>query len=236
MENKKIYSDDLFDKAIDNIQEKEDFSRPSISFFQDVRNRLFKNKLAVMSMFFIGIILLLTIFWPLLVNYSDSYNDYLNNLVSTNAPTPYYAYQDYSAINQGFFSEQHILGTDDLGRDLFARAMQGGRVSLTIGFVAAFVNLFVGVTYGCVAGFIGGKTDNVLMRIAEILYSIPYMLMVILFATILGSGMFSLIIAMSVTGWVPTARLIRGQTLQLKEQEYIQAAKSFGADSKWILQ
>ncbi len=235
MENNKTFSDDLFEKAVGNIQEKEDFSRPSISFFQDVRSRLFKNKLAVFSIIFIALIVVLTTIWPVIVNYSDNYNAYLNNLASTNDPTPYYAFQDYNALNEGFFSEQHIFGTDDLGRDIFARAMQGGRVSLTIGFVAAFINLFVGVTYGCVAGFVGGTTDNVLMRIAEVLYSIPYMLMVILFATILGSGMGSLIIAMSITGWVPTARLIRGQTLQLKEQEYIQAAKSFGADSKWIL-
>ncbi len=235
MENKITFNDEMFEKAVGNIQEKEDFSRPSISFFKDVTSRLFRNKLAVLSIIFIVSIVILTTIWPYIITYSDSYNTYLANLVSTNPPTPYYAYQDYSAISLGIGSPQHIFGTDDLGRDLFARAMQGGRVSLTIGFTAAIINLIVGVAYGCIAGFVGGRTDNALMRFAEVLYSIPYMLMVILFATILGSGMSSLIIAMSITGWVPTARLVRGQTLQLKEQEYVQAAKSFGAESSWIL-
>ncbi len=235
MENSITFNDNMFKKSNDNIQVKEDFSRPSISFFQDVKSRLFKNKLAVLSIIFIVFICLLTAIWPLIISYSDNYNSYLNNLQSLNEPTPYYAFQDYTALNLGFFEEGHLLGTDDLGRDLFARAMQGGRVSLTIGFLAALTNLLVGVTYGAVAGFIGGRVDNFMMRFSEVLYSIPYLLMVILFATILGSGMISLIIAMSITGWVPTARLVRGQTLQLKEQEYVNAAKSFGAESNWIL-
>ncbi len=235
MENSLNFSKDMFERVEDNIQVKEDFSRPSISFFQDVTSRLFKNKLAVLSIIFIAIICILTLIWPYIITYSDNYNNYLSNLQSENNPIPYYAYQDYTALNLGFFEGNHILGTDDLGRDLFARAMQGGRVSLTIGFLAAIINLLVGVTYGAIAGFIGGRVDNFMMRFSEVLYSIPYMLMVILFATILGSGMFSLVIAMSITGWVPTARLVRGQTLQLKEQEYVNAAKSFGASSGWIL-
>lgn len=235
MENSKIYSDDLFEKAVDNIQEKEDFSRPSISFSKDVISRLFKNKLAVLSMFCILLILILTIIWPYVCNYSESYETYVENVQEGVVVTPYYAYQNYAETNLGFFEQGHILGTDDLGRDLFARAMQGGRVSLTIGFSAAILNLLIGVSYGCFAGFVGGRTDNFMMRFAEVLYSIPYLLMVILFATILGTGIVPLILAMSITGWVPTARLVRGQTLQLKEQEYVHASKSFGADSKWIL-
>ncbi len=235
MENNINLTADLFEKATDNIQVKEDFSRPSISFFKDVRSRLFKNKLAVISMVFIVVTLVLTIIWPYIVTYSDNYNTYLANLSEGSVVTPYYAFQDFSVMNQPFFTENHFLGTDDLGRDLFARAMQGGRVSLTIGFSAALFNLIIGVTYGCVAGFVGGRLDEFLMRFAEVLYSIPYMLMVILFATILGSGMVPLIIAMCITGWVPTARLVRGQTLQLKQHEYVQAARSFGAGSAWIL-
>lgn len=236
MENNNLtYPKELFSKADNNILEKEDFSRPSISFFKDVTRRLFINKLAVISMIFIGLILLFTLIWPYVVTYSPNYTAYLNNLQSTNAPTPYYAFQDFSVKNLGFFADGHIFGTDDLGRDLFARAMQGGRVSLTIGFTSALFSFVIGVTYGCFAGFMGGRIDNFMMRFAEILYSIPYMLMVILFATVLGSGMFSLIIAMTITGWIPMARLVRGQTLQLKEQEYVQAAKSFGASSGWIL-
>ncbi len=235
MENNITFNSNMFEKATNNIKDKEDFSRPSISFFQDVKSRLFKNVLAVMSMIFIVVICLLSTLWPYIVTPSESYKSYINNLHTENAPTPYYAFQDYNAINLGFFEDEHIFGTDDLGRDLFARAMQGGRVSLTIGFLAAIINLVVGVTYGSIAGFVGGKADNFMMRFSEILYSIPYMLMVILFATILGNGMFSLVIAMSITGWVPTARLVRGQTLQLKEQEYVNAAKSFGAESRWIL-
>lgn len=233
--NKNIYTKDMFLKATDNIQDKEDFTRQSISYFKDVVRRLFKNPLAVISLIFIVIIIILTFIWPYIIPYSENYLAYLENAKTSNDLTPYYAFQDFSVKNLGFFAENHIFGTDDVGRDMFARAMQGGRVSLTIGLCAAFFDFIVGVTYGAISGYAGGKVDNFMMRFAEVLYSIPYMLMVILFATVLGSGMFSLIIAMTITGWIPMARLVRGQTLQLKEQEYVQASKSFGAPSSFIL-
>ncbi|MFV0503034.1 MAG: ABC transporter permease [Lachnospirales bacterium] len=205
----------LFQKVENNIVEQEDFSRPSISYGKDVIRRLFQNPVAVISLVIIILIVIMSAIGPHLTKFT-------------------YFDQDYTQMNVGP-NEGHYFGTDDLGRDLFARAWQGGRVSLFIGFAAAFMDFIIGVTYGSFAGYTGGRVDTIMMRITEILYSIPYMLMVILFSVILGSGIPSLILAMTVTGWIPMARLVRGQTLQLKELEYVQAAKSFGAPTKWIL-
>lgn len=217
MTNKDIkYTDDLFKKAVGNVVEQEDFSRPSISYIRDVIRRIKKNPVAVFSFIVICIIIVMSIIGPIISPYD-------------------YKFQDYANIEVGPFTNGHWLGTDSLGRDLFARVWQGGRISLFIGFTAAFLDFIFGVTYGSLAGFIGGRTDMIMMRITEVLYSIPYMLMVILFSVILSPGIPSLILAMAITGWIPMARLVRGQTLQLKELEYVQAAKSFGAPVPWIL-
>lgn len=208
--NKEIFSTvDNSNVFIDEI------NRPSLSYFKDVVRRLFKNKLAVIGLIIITLLFFMAIFGPIIAKH-----DY---------KSPNYAYSNQHP------SSEHWFGTDDLGRDLFARAWQGGRVSLFIGVAAALLDFIIGIIYGGIAGYAGGKTDMFLMRFSEILYSIPYMLMVILVSVIMKSGITSIIIAMSITGWVPMARLVRGQVLQLKELEYIQAAKSFGATSPWIL-
>lgn len=217
VENTKLeFNDDLFKKVSGNIVEQEDFSRPSISYFKDVLRRLKQNPVAVISFIIICLIILMSIIGPIIAPFD-------------------YKFQDYANIEAGIMTNGHWLGTDYLGRDLFSRVWQGGRVSLFIGFSAALLDFVFGVTYGSIAGFIGGRTDMIMMRITEVLYSIPYMLMVILFSVILGAGISSLILAMAITGWIPMARLVRGQTLQLKELEYVQAAKSFGAPVPWIL-
>ncbi len=228
------FTDNLFENAENNVVLQDDFSRPSITFFKDVMRRLRKNVLAVGAIIAIIIILLMSLSWPVTVSYSDEYNYYVENAIEGSPIIPYYAFQDFTSLNEGS-SAEHWFGTDDLGRDLYARAWEGGRVSLFIGFAAALMDFFIGVIYGCFSGFVGGKVDMIMMRITEVLYSIPYMLMVILFSVILGSGIIPLIVALCVTGWIPMARLVRGQTLQLKQQEYVQAAKSFGAPTKWML-
>lgn len=130
---------------------------------------------------------------------------------------------------------EHFFGTDDMGRDLFARAWMGGRVSLTIGFAAALIDFVVGVLIGSIAGYKGGRIDNFLMRASEVMYSIPYMLMVVLLMIVLGTGMLPMILALTITGWVQMARVVRGQILSLKEMEYVEASKAFGGDTFWIL-
>jgi len=132
-------------------------------------------------------------------------------------------------------NKTYILGTDNLGRDMFIRILHGGRISLIVGFVAAFVNLIIGVLYGGIAGYVGGKTDNIMMRIVDVISAIPTLLYVILLMVVLGNGMMPIIIALSITYWLSMARLVRGQVLGLKEQEFVLAAQSLGASTKRIM-
>lgn len=132
-------------------------------------------------------------------------------------------------------SSQFWFGTDDLGRDLFTRIWYGARISLTIGLLAAFIDLGIGLIWGGTCGLAGGKIDEILMRFADILYSLPYLLVVILLTVILGSGISSLLIAMTITGWITMARIVRGQIFLLKEMEYVIAAKAMGASFSRLL-
>lgn len=210
-----MLSPELFFPAEDNFSSADEIKRPNISFMSDVWRRLRKNKLAMLGLIIIVVLIVMVIAGPLMTSYN-------------------HVYQDYSAMNQ-LASKEHWFGTDDVGRDLWTRAWMGGRVSLFIGIMAALIDLVLGVIVGGAAGYLGGKVDNILMRLTEILYSIPYMLMVILLSVLLGSGVLPMILALSITGWIPMARLVRGQVLTLKEMEYVQAADTFGAGFGWIL-
>jgi ABC-type dipeptide/oligopeptide/nickel transport system permease subunit len=150
-----------------------------------------------------------------------------------------YNEQSYTNINVKPNSE-YWFGTDELGRDLFSRVWLGTRYSLFIGIAAALVDFCIGVVYGGVAGMASRKVDAIMMRIAEVIYSIPYMLVVVLISVVFstsgsGTSMSILILAMTITGWVPMANLVRGQVLQLKESEYALASESLGASKWWIL-
>lgn len=132
-------------------------------------------------------------------------------------------------------NKTYILGTDNLGRDMFIRILHGGRISLIVGFVAAFVNFIIGVLYGGISGYVGGRTDNIMMRIVDVINAIPTLLYVILLMVVMGSGMMPIIVALSITYWLSMARLVRGQVLGLKEQEFVLAAQSLGASTKRIM-
>jgi len=132
-------------------------------------------------------------------------------------------------------NKTYIWGTDNLGRDMFVRVLHGGRISLIVGFVAAFVNFIIGVLYGGVSGYFGGRVDNIMMRIVDIISSIPTLLYVILLMVIMNNGLLPILIALSATYWLGMARLVRGQVLTLKEQEFIMAAQTLGASTKRIM-
>lgn len=189
----------------------QEIDRPTMSYWQDVRRRFVANKLAVVGTVVIVILVLMAIIGPHLTHYSYS----MQVLEQKNQPP----------------SSTHWFGTDDLGRDMFSRTWYGARISLFIGFMAALIDLVIGVIYGGLSGFLGGKVDHVMMRIVEILYGLPYLLMVILLMVVMGSGLFTIIVAMTATGWVNMARLVRGQVLQLKELDYVFVARSLGSSA-----
>lgn len=132
-------------------------------------------------------------------------------------------------------SAEFWFGSDDLGRDIFTRIWYGARISLTVGLLAAFIDLAIGLLWGGISGLVGGCLDEILMRCADILYSLPYLLIVIILTVALGSGLFSLLVAITLTGWITMARIVRGQILSLKAMDYIMAAKALGASQTRLL-
>ncbi len=194
----------------------EKIRRPQTSYRQDVWSRLCKNILAMTGLVLIILISLTSFIGPVVSPYQ--YNE--QNLEYGRNLSP---------------SAEHWFGTDDLGRDVFVRVCEGGKISLTIGLAAALIDLCIGVVYGGVAGYRGGRTDEIMMRIVDILWGLPYLLTVILLMVIMPPGVTTIILALTVTGWLNMARLVRGQILQLKEQEYVLAAKTLGAGTGRLL-
>lgn len=188
--------------------------RPNISYWSDAWRRLKKNKVAIFSMIVLIVLIVLCIVGPFIA--------------------PNFEKQNYGALDTSP-SSAHWFGTDNLGRDLFSRLWMGGRVSMTIGFVGTFIELVIGCIYGGICGYFGGRVDTIMMRIIEIISSIPYLIVVILLLLWMQPGVMTLIIALCITGWVGIARLIRGQILQLKESEYVLAAKALGASPARII-
>ncbi|USG63594.1 ABC transporter permease [Brevibacillus ruminantium] len=204
-----------FEPIAVDLRQAESIKRPSLSFWADVWRRLKMNKVAMFSLVFILVLVACAIFIPML-----SSNDYFTTDLAGKNKKP---------------SAEHWFGTDDLGRDVFVRVWYGARISLEVGFAAAFIDLIIGVIWGGLAGFYGGKIDEFMMRVADILYAIPYLLVVILLMVVLEPGVGTIIIALTITGWIGMARIVRGQILQLKSQEFVLAARSLGADSRRLI-
>lgn len=196
-------------------RDKEKIVRPSMTYWQDAWRRLKQNKLAMIGLFTVIIIFGLAIVGPMLTatNYSD---------------------QDLTRINEKP-SADHWFGTDAHGRDLLERILYGGRVSLTVAVIATIVQFIIGILYGGISGYIGGRTDNIMMRIVDIINTIPLVLYAILLMVVIGPGLKSVILAIGSIYWVSMARIVRGQVLSLKEQEYVLAAKTLGASTWRIL-
>ncbi len=188
-------------------------ARPRVGYFKDAWRRFKENKIAVIAMCILLLIIVLVIIGPALSGYK-------------------FEAVDKAAKNQSP-SSAHWFGTDKLGRDLFARVWIGGRVSIIIGITGALISSIIGCIYGGIAAYFGGKVDTIMMRIVEILISIPYLIVVILISIIFDSkSLWTLILAMTITGWCGMARLVRGQMLQIKNEEYILAARAMGV-SPW---
>lgn len=228
-------SADLFrplNKSRINVSE---FTGPGLTYWGDAWTRLKKNRVAIVSLAVIAVIILAAVIGPELIPYK-----YSDQIRGDESQWP---------------NLRHPLGTDGLGRDMLARILYGARISLSVGFVACLINLTIGVLYGGISGYLGGKADNLMMRLVDIIYSIPTMLYVILLSVVFrdsfdrifesgsffaplkaaGSGLISIYLAIGLSYWVVMARIVRGQILSLKEQEYIIAAKAMGASGTRIL-
>ncbi|MBE6971231.1 MAG: ABC transporter permease [Ruminococcaceae bacterium] len=210
-----VLTDDLFEKLHEDEKNNEFIAVSSKTYLQDAWHSFRKNRLAMVSLVFLAVMVLLAIFVPIFSPYT-------------------YDGQDLNARN-ALPSLAHWLGTDKFGRDIFVRIMCGARISLSVGFAAAFINLVIGVVYGGICGYFGGKLDMILMRIADIIYAIPSMLYVIMVMLVFGSNIFSVLLAISVSGWIGMARQVRTQVMSLKEREFAQAALVMGASHNRIL-
>ncbi|MEW9698111.1 ABC transporter permease [Paenibacillus sp. SI8] len=189
--------------------------RPSLNYWQDAWRRLKKNRLAMAGLIILVALIVLAIVVPFISSYDYQTQDLKIKNISPNAA--------------------HWFGTDDFGRDLWTRVWWGTRISLFIGIAAALIDLVLGVIYGGISAYYGGRVDEVMQRTIEIVYSIPYLLISILLIMVIGPGIPTIILAYSITGWVPMARLVRGQMLTLKEQEFVLASRTLGASAMRII-
>jgi ABC-type dipeptide/oligopeptide/nickel transport system permease subunit len=186
------------------------------SLWRDAWQRLIRNKLAIGGMAFVIFMIVLAV---------------LADLVS---PFPY-AKQNLAYANQGPFEGTYILGTDYVGRDLLSRIIYGARVSLLVGLGAQIIVMAIGIPIGAIAGYYGGKTDLVLMRIVDVMYAFPQLLFVFLLTAMLGATLFNIFLAIGLTGWVGLSRQVRAQMLSLREREYVKAARVAGASGSYII-
>ena len=190
-------------------------SNQESSLFRDALIRLTTNKLSLFSLIYILLLIVVAIITPFIAPYD-------------------YAYQDL-ALGASAPSSDHLLGTDTLGRDLLTRMMYGSRISLMVGFLATSVSLVIGVIWGTVAGFSGGKTDAIMMRIVDTLYGIPFIILIILLMVIFGRNLILLFLAIGAVEWLTMARIVRSQVLNLSKQEFILSAEAMGVSKLSII-
>lgn len=218
------------------------------SLWKDAWKRLLKNKLAVFGMIVLGLMVVAVIIGPAIIRWTTGFTpDYIPSDIDGGA-----------RVRSFPPSLQHPMGTDDRGRDLLARVLQGGRISLMVGIISTIVSLIVGVSWGAIAGYIGGRVDNIMMRIVDIIYAIPYILIVIVLLSVFGgpntpgfikylsevfggagnqglAQIFLLFLALGLVSWLTMARVVRGQILSLKNQEFVLAAKATGVSTPAII-
>jgi oligopeptide transport system permease protein len=187
------------------------------SLWIDAWHRLLKNRAAVASGIIMTVMILLVLAGPFLMPWAGDFTDWDN----TSSPP---------SIETG-----HWFGTDAVGRDILVRTLEGGRISLLVGLVATLVSLVIGVTYGAIAGYYGGVTDRIMMRVVDIVYALPFMFLVILLMVVFGRHIVLIFVAIGAVNWLDMARIVRGQTLSLKNTEFVEAARACGVDHHAII-
>ena len=242
-----------FEPATEEEKRQQDVMSESTTFFKDGMRKLFKNPLAVGSLIVLLCIILTIVIAPMIVPYRYeeilSVNGKRDKGAKNLAPFTY-SQMEQKYIDEGGTRFPHIFGTDEQCRDYFIRVVYGTRISLSVGFFASIIVLIIGMLYGSISGYLGGRVDLIMMRIVDIIYSLPDMLIIILLKVVLderlqfpagsflaklGTSMVSLFIVFGLLYWVGMARLIRGQILSIKENEYVLAARSIGASPARII-
>ncbi len=246
----RIYQPEDFAPASAEEKESQVVMRESVSFWQDGLRRFVRNKVSMVSAVSLLIIIFFTFiapgFYPYRYEQQQKGAEYM--------PPMTYSEDEQAAIDAGESVFPHVLGTDNLGRDYAVRVMMGGRISIIVGVVAAAIIFLIGSTYGAVSAFFGGKVDMVMMRIVEVIYTLPDILMIILISfalnaplkilaespgfewlQILGTNLISIFIVFALLYWVEMARVVRSQVLSLKESDYVMAAKALGASNGRII-
>lgn len=244
----KEISKELFQPAKLDSAKSEEINKPSLNYWQDAWLRVKKNKAAVFSMVVIVLLALLAFIGPAVSGYDSARQK------ATHANLPpriqglenieWLPFDGTRTLNNGEevkvyeqkqIKEYYWLGTDNLGRDQFTRIWKGTQISLYIAFLAAFIDMVIGVAYGAISGYFGGRLDNVMQRIIEVLMGIPNLVVVILMILILKPGIISITVALTITGWVGMARVVRAQVLKMKNQEFVLASRTLGASHAKII-
>ncbi|WP_257349152.1 oligopeptide ABC transporter permease [Pseudalkalibacillus decolorationis] len=238
-------TEELFQPAHIDSGKSEEIAAPSLSFGQDAWRSMRKNKAAIFGIIVLIALTFLAIFGPMIGKYDFASQD----LSRANLPPRVPVLEDFGIMDgtdemgnnvyefKGVKDQYFWLGTDGLGRDMWSRIWQGTRISLFIALLAAAIDLLIGVVYGGISAYYGGRVDNVMQRIVEILIGIPNLVLVILMILVLDAGITSIIIALTITGWIGMSRIVRGQMLKLKNQEFVLASRTLGAtDNKIITQ
>lgn len=242
-----------FELATADEKRQQDRMRESTTFFKDGIRKLKKDKISISCLVVLAIIMIIAFGVPSFYPYDYATTSAGKNSITTNYLAPFqYSPAEQAIIDSGGHVFPHILGTDELGRDYAARVIFGTRISLLVGIIAAAIVVIIGVIYGAVSGYFGGKVDLVMMRIVDIIYSLPDMLVIILLSVSikdvltngplagsavakLGSGMVSIFVVFGLLYWVGMARLVRGQVLSIKKQEFVLAAQAIGAKPSRII-
>jgi oligopeptide transport system permease protein len=239
---------ELFQPANIDSSKSEEINKPSLNYWQDAWLRVRKNKAAVFSLIVIVLLTLLAFIGPAVSGYDSA----RQKATHANLPPRIQGLENISwlpfdgtrTLNNGEeikiyeqkqIKEYYWLGTDNLGRDQFTRIWKGTQISLYIAFLAAFIDMIIGVAYGAISGYFGGRIDNVMQRIIEVLMGIPNLVVVILMILILKPGIISITVALTITGWVGMARVVRAQVLKLKNQEFVLASRTLGASHGKII-
>lgn len=238
-----------FQPAVIDSSKREEISKPSLNYWQDAWLRLKKNKGAVVSLVIVLFLILMAFIGPVISNYDSD----RQNTSHANLPPRIQGLENISWLpfdgtrtlkngdvvnpyEQKEIEDYYWFGTDNLGRDQFSRVWEGTQISLYIAFLAAFIDMVIGVAFGAISGYFGGRIDTIMQRIIEVVSGIPNLVVVILMILVLKPGIISITVALTITGWVGMARVVRAQVLKLKSQEYVLASKTLGAkDSKIIM-